>query len=128
MNFHHDAVRVDRLTRRPYMPCDWLCAILYLSNVEPDTRAFCVVPGSNRYASLAAAHKRLGGAYREVPMYGRAGTCVLYDTTTFHSRNDGDDERMRRTRHQYYARGGWLKSALPEADRYVRAPSPLLTD
>ncbi|HEX3916717.1 MAG TPA: hypothetical protein VHW60_05215, partial [Caulobacteraceae bacterium] len=33
MNFHHDAVREDRLVRTPYMPCDWLCAIHYLSDV-----------------------------------------------------------------------------------------------
>ena len=99
MNFHHDAVRVDRLTRRLYISCDWLCAVLHLSNVEPDTRAFRVVPGSNRFASLAGAHKPLGRAFRELPLYGRAGTCVLYDTATFH------------------ARGGWLKSMLPEADR-----------
>ena len=35
---------------------------------------------------------------------------------------------MRRTWHQYYARGGWLRSALPTTSRYVRAPSPVLTD
>lgn len=128
MNFHHDAVRDDRLTRTPYMPCDWLCAIHYLTDVEPGTPAFCVVPGSNRYASLKAAFEGLGEAYAEVPLYGPAGTCVLYDTATFHTRLDGDGRQMRRTWHQYYARGGWLRSALPTTDRYVRAPSPVLTD
>jgi len=128
MNFHHDAVVEDRLVRTPYMPCDWLCAIHYLSDVEPGTPAFCVVPRSNRFETLAEAFATLGDDYREVPLYGQAGTCVLYDTATFHTRLDGDGARMRRTWHQYYARGGWLRSALPTTDRYVRAPAPALTD
>ena len=53
---------------------------------------------------------------------------MLYDTATFHTRLDGDGEKMRRTWHQYYARGGWLRSALPATSRYVRAPTPVLTD
>jgi hypothetical protein len=124
MNFHHDAVREDRLTRAPYMPCDWLCAIHYLTDVEPGAPCFCVVPGSNRFASLQAAFVGLAEAYCEAPIYGPAGTCVLYDTATFHTRLDGDGRRMRRTWHQYFARGGWLRTS----SRYVRAPSPPLTD
>ena len=38
-------------------------------------------------------------------------------------RNEG-----RRTWHQYYARGGFVRSALPQTNRYVRPPSPPLTD
>jgi hypothetical protein len=128
MNFHHDAVREDRLLRTPYMPCDWLCAIHYLTDVEPGAPTFCVVPGSNRFGTLKAAFEGLGDDYAEAPLYGPAGTCVLYDTATFHTRLDGDGQRMRRTWHQYYARGGWLRSALPTTERYVRAPSPVLTD
>ena len=128
MNFHHDAVREDRLLRKPYMPCDWLCAIHYLTDVEPGAPTFCVVPGSNLFETLKAAFEGLGDDYTEAPLYGPAGTCVLYDTATFHTRLDGDGQRMRRTWHQYYARGGWLRSALPSTDRYVRAPSPVLTD
>ena len=128
MNFHHDAVREDRFLRTPYMPCDWLCAIHYLTDVEPGAPCFCVVPGSNRFETLQAAFTGLGEDYAEAPLYGPAGTCVLYDTATFHTRLDGDGHRMRRTWHQYYAHGGWLRSALPTTDRYVRAPSPVLTD
>lgn len=128
MNFHHDAVVADRLLRTPYMPCDWICAIHYLTDVEPGAPSFCVVPGSNRYETLKEAFAGLGERYQEVPLYGTAGTCILYDTATFHTRLDGDGKRGRRTWHQYYARGGWLKSALPTTDRYVRAPSPVLTD
>jgi len=128
MNFHHDAVQPDRLTRTPFMPCDWLCAIHYLTDVEPGAPCFCVVPGSGRFATLKAAYDALGGDYREVPLYGPAGTCVLYDTATYHTRLDGDGHKMRRTWHQYYARGGWLRSSLPATSRYVRPPSPVLTD
>ncbi|MFI4973521.1 MAG: phytanoyl-CoA dioxygenase family protein [Caulobacterales bacterium] len=128
MNFHHDAVCEDRLTRTPYMPCDWLCAIHYLTDVEPGAPCFCVVPGSNRFETLREAFTQLGDDYAEVPLYGPAGTCVLYDTATFHTRLDGDGHRMRRTWHQYYARGGWLRSAQPTTNRYIRPPTPVLTD
>ncbi|MFP6796891.1 MAG: phytanoyl-CoA dioxygenase family protein [Pseudomonadales bacterium] len=124
MNFHHDAVSADRFTRSPYMPCDWLCAIHYLTDVEPDTPAFCVVPGSNIYNTLQAAFEGLEDAYFEVPIYAPAGTCVLYDTAIFHTRLDGDGIRARRTWHQYYARGGWL----PTDTRYIRPPTPVLTN
>jgi hypothetical protein len=128
MNFHHDAVREDRLTRTPYMPCDWLCAIHYLTDVAPGAPCFCVVPGSNRFETLREAFAALGEDYVETPLYGPAGTCVLYDTATFHTRLDGDGQKMRRTWHQYYARGGWLRCALPTTNRYVHPPSPALTD
>jgi hypothetical protein len=128
MNFHHDAVQEDRFTRTPYMPCDWLCAIHYLSDVEPGAPCFCVAPNTNRFTTLQEAFEKLGNDYRETPLYGPAGTCVLYDTATFHTRLDGDGHKMRRTWHQYYARGGWLRSALPTTNRYIRPPTPVLTD
>ena len=128
MNFHHDAVTRDRLIREPYMPCDWLCAIHYLTGVTAEAPAFCVVPKSGRYETLREAFEAMGDDYREVPLRGPAGTCVLYDTATYHTRLDGDGRLPRRTWHQYYARGGWLKSSLPTTNRYVRPPSPVLTD
>jgi ectoine hydroxylase-related dioxygenase (phytanoyl-CoA dioxygenase family) len=128
MNFHHDAVVRDRLVREPYMPCDWVCAIHYLTDVDESSPAFCVVPGSRRYETLRDAYAALGSAYREVPLRGPAGTCILYDTATYHTRLDGDGHKRRRTWHEYYARGGWLRSSLPDTDRYVRPPSPVLTD
>jgi len=128
MNFHHDAVREDRLTRTPYMPCDWLCAIHYLTDVAPGAPCFCVAPNTHRFETLQAAFTQLGDDYREVPIHGPAGTCVLYDTATFHTRLDGDGHQMRRTWHQYYARGGWLRSALPTTNRYIRSPTPALAD
>ena len=128
MNFHHDRVAPDRFDREPYHPCDWLCAIHYLTDVDETTPAFCVVPKSNRYATLRDAFDGLGADYHEVPVYGPAGTCVLYDTAIFHTRFDGDGRKRRRTWHQYYARGGWLKSWRPDVGDYVRPPAPVLTD
>jgi hypothetical protein len=128
MNFHHDAVAEDRLIRDPYLPCDYVCAIHYLSDVEPGMPAFCVVPKSHLFETLDEAFRELGSSYQEVPLYGRAGTCVLYDTAIYHTRLDGDGRQRRRTWHQYYACGGWLRSALPTTNRYMRAPSPVLTD
>jgi hypothetical protein len=128
MNFHHDAALADRLTRAPFMPSDYVCAIHYLSDVEPGAPCFCVVPQSYRFETLREAFETLGETYREVPLHGPAGTCILYDTATFHTRLDGDGQRMRRTWHQYYARGGWLRSSLPNTNRYVRPPAPVLTN
>ena len=127
-NFHHDAVLPDRFTRQPYMPVDWLCAIHYLTDVEPGAPAFAVAPRSNRFATLREAYETLGEGYWETPIFGPAGTCILYDTATWHCRFDGDGKRQRRTWHQYYARGGWLPSSLPQTNRYKRPPSPCLTD
>ena len=110
------------------MPCDWLCAIHYLTDVGSGSPSFCVVPKSNRHETLKEAHAALGDEYIEVPLYGPAGTCILYDTATFHTRLDGDGKQPRRTWHQYYARGGWLPSSLPTSNRYKRPPAPVLTD
>ncbi|MFN3235630.1 MAG: phytanoyl-CoA dioxygenase family protein [Pseudomonadales bacterium] len=128
MNFHHDNVVADRFIRSPYLPCDWVCAIHYLTDVREDTPSFCVVPGSHKYETLQEAYEALADDYVEIPIYGAAGTCVVYDTGLFHTRYDGDGIQRRRTWHQYYARGGWLRSALPTTDRYVRPPTPPLTD
>ena len=128
MNFHHDAVTEDRFLRKPYNPVDWLCAIHYLTDTHRGTPTFCVVPKSNRYKELREAYTEMGNDYEEVPLYGPAGTCILYDTAIFHTRYDGDGIQGRRTWHQYYARGGWLRSSLPTTDRYMRAPSKCLTD
>jgi hypothetical protein len=128
MNFHHDATLPDRFLRQPYLPCDYLCAIHYLTDVDETTPAFCVVPRSNQFETLRETYEAFGNSYVELPIHGKAGSCVLYDTAIFHTRLDGDGVKLRRTWHQYYARGGWIKSALPNTSRYIRAPSPTLTD
>ena len=128
MNFHYDGVLPDRLKRNPYMPCDWIGVIHYLTDVDFKSPSLCVVPKSNLYDSLKSAYETLREEYMEVPIYGKKGTCILYDTALFHTRLDGDGIKSRRTWHQYYARGGWINSSLPNQNHYLRAPSPTLTN
>ena len=129
MNFHRDRSDPSRLTREVYGAPDWLCAVHYVTDVTENTPAFAVVPRSVCQATLrdafengAAEDEDGRGGYVEQPLYGPAGTCVLYDTATFHARLDGKDDtgRMRRTMHQYYARGGWSTDG--------RGPTGPLTD
>jgi ectoine hydroxylase-related dioxygenase (phytanoyl-CoA dioxygenase family) len=114
MNVHHDRANPSRITREPYGAPDWLCAIHYLTDVDENTPAFAVVPRSVRYEPLRKmfeASEAGEAEYCEQPLYGPAGTCVLYDTATYHTRMDSETARdsssqIRRTLHQYYARGG----------------------
>ena len=55
-------------------------------------------------------------------VWGTIGGDRRYDTATFHTRLDGLDTsgRLRRTMHQYYARGAWTADG--------RGPAPPLTD
>jgi hypothetical protein len=122
MNFHHDRADPGRLRREVYGVPDWVCAIHYLTECGPETPAFAVVPRSVRQDTLKDVLESRGAEYEEMPLYGAAGTCCLYDTATFHTRLDGRDSfgRMRRTMHQYYARGGWTEDG--------RGPAQTLTD
>eukprot|EP01047_Picozoa_sp_COSAG01_P027216 COSAG01_NODE_1789_length_9228_cov_4.869989_7_plen_181_part_00 len=88
--------------------------------------------GGHQFATIEEARAGLGEAFCEQPIYGPAGTAVLYDIGIFHTRMDGFDlqarktiaepERTvgRRTVHQYFSRGGWLGTS--------RRPAPPLTD
>ena len=118
MGVHHDAAVSNRYNRAPieghadgHSPPDYLQVFYYLTDVQaPETPAFCVVPGSNRYATLEEAHDALGDDYREQPISGAKGTCVIIDSSLFHTRLDGDGEQGRRLMHHTFARGGWLRT------------------
>ena len=83
---------------------DYICAMHYLSDVSPRSPAFGVIPYSHRFVPQQrgasdesvpltvqlAAH--LGEGYAEIPLYGAAGTCVIYDISLFHSRIDATEE------------------------------------
>ena len=93
-----------------------------LTDVQsPETPAFCVVPGSQRYQTLAEAHDALGDDYKEQPISGMAGTCVIIDSGMFHTRLDGDGNAGRRLMHHTFTRGGWLRT---EASGW-REPAPV---
>ena len=121
MNVHHDAAQDSRINRDPYGAPDWMCAIHYLTDVNENTPAFAVVPHSHLQLTLKDAYENIPD-YSEQPLFGPAGTCVLYDTALYHTRLDGKDDsgKIRRTVHQYYARGSW--------DEDGRGPTPPLTN
>ena len=107
-----------------------------LTDVSPDEPAFAVVPRTVRHEPIGRAKVELGADYIEQPLWGPAGTCIFCaslntapllcddgaaqlidcgfcadDIATYHTRLDsltGNDERGRRTMHEYYARGGYL--------------------
>ena len=107
-----------RAVEGPPPAIDYLCAITYLTDVSPSSPAFAVVPNSFRVpvtAQHAASEVKaqLGDAYRPAPLYGSAGTLVLYDIATFHTRADPLDVQgnriageRRRTQHRYFGRQG----------------------
>eukprot|EP01047_Picozoa_sp_COSAG01_P027057 COSAG01_NODE_1770_length_9272_cov_5.371198_7_plen_139_part_00 len=66
MAFHPDASLPDRHAREPYGPPDYCAAFYYLSDTNPRTPAFCVVPGSMRCRSLSEA-REVSGDWVAVP-------------------------------------------------------------
>ena len=59
----------------------------------------------NRYAVVCQAHAGLGGSYMELPISGQAGTCIIIDSSLFHTRLDGNGIEGRRLMHHCFARG-----------------------
>jgi hypothetical protein len=84
MHFHHDATLPQRLSREPYGQPDWICSIIYLTEVDANSPSFAVVPKSVRYEPITQAKVELGDEYIEQPLYGKAGTAVWYDTVRSH--------------------------------------------
>ena len=104
---HYEGEPLRRLDPElPPPPADYLCAVTYLTDVTAGTPAFCVVPHSFRspitaesgrdgtkaaheVAALMTQEAEAGGqGYAPTPVYGQAGTMILYDTATFHTRAD----------------------------------------
>jgi ectoine hydroxylase-related dioxygenase (phytanoyl-CoA dioxygenase family) len=92
-----------------------LCCIVYLTDVGPDEPAFAVVPRSHRIPAFdppdrgvpPAVREHLGAEYCEVPLLGPAGTAILYDISTYHTRLNGTPGGAgRRTLHTYFNRDG----------------------
>lgn len=115
MGFHHDATLGNRMSRQPYGTADWICSIIYLTDVDETTPAFAVAPRTVTYEPMEKAVTELGDDYVETPLFGKAGTVVFYDTATYHTRLDSPLEGLqeigaRRTMHQYWSRGGYLVS------------------
>lgn len=64
-----------------------ICLIHYLTDVDERTPSFCVVPHSHRIPAIDLPGRgvpnevltALAGRGRHLPLYGRAGTAILYD-------------------------------------------------
>lgn len=99
----------------------YACAIYYLSDVHDCCPCFAMVPASHEFRTLEEAKRTLGPHYRETPLRGPAGTAILYNITTWHTRVSGATTcpHGRRTMHVYQSRKGnaplteWAR--IPEA-------------
>lgn len=107
--------------RNPYKST-FCCLIYYLSDVEDCCPCFAMAPRTHEYRSLEAAKAGLGADYREVPIRGRAGTAILYNITTYHTRIAGRSgcTHGRRTLHHYHSR-----EANPPLTEWVTLPESL---
>jgi hypothetical protein len=111
MNFHRDISWYGTMggmiwdPLNPYISA-YTCVIYYLKDVHECCPAFCLVPNSHEYGSLDEAKAKLGEAYQEIQIRGKAGTAVLYNITTYHTRKSGKAEcsHGRRTMHNYHSR------------------------
>ncbi|MBW7453121.1 phytanoyl-CoA dioxygenase family protein [Paenibacillus sepulcri] len=111
MKFHRDISYYGTMGGMIYDPenpyiSTFTCVIYYLSDVHECCPAFCLVPNSHMYSSLDEAKEKQGSEYQEVPIRGKAGTAVLYNITTYHTRKGGRDDctHGRRTMHNYHSR------------------------
>jgi hypothetical protein len=102
----------DNRSRGCYHHCEHVCLIHYLTDVDMATPAFAVIPGSHRIPAVDPPERGvpqevitvLGSEFQELPIYGPAGSAILYDISLYHTRRDGPGRR--RTQHSYFARAG----------------------
>lgn len=111
MGFHRDISWYGSIGGKLWDPenpykSTYICVIYYLKDVHDCCPSFCIVPNSHEYDSLAEAKEKLGNQYSEVLIRGKAGTAILYNITTYHTRKGGKPECMhgRRTMHNYHSR------------------------
>lgn len=136
----------EALASRDHDTHDYICAMHYLSDVTPCSPAFGVIPHSHRFAPSSSQRRRtaddvepppptvqlaahLGDGYQEIPLYGPAGTCVIYDISLFHSRIDATEEPRvnRRALQTYYssARAKELTDWVLVPERLVASADPM---
>ena len=113
------------------LPTPWRAQV-YLTDCNATTPAFAVAPKTNnpaRYPQLSDAKEQLASSYCEVPIFAKAGTCLMYDTELFHCRWDGETTAHRRTMQEYFYRedrpSGTLNLTLDPLDPPVQPNSRL---
>lgn len=111
MNFHRDISWYGKVGGKIYDPDNpyistYACVIYYLKDVHECCPAFTLVPNSHMHATLDEAKEKQGDQYQEIPIRGKAGTAILYNITTYHTRKNGrpDCTHGRRTMHNYHSR------------------------
>lgn len=111
MNWHRDISYYGTVGGKIWDPDNpykstFACAIYYLKDVHDCCPCFSLVPKSHEYPTLDEAKRALGDQYEEVQIRGKAGTAVIYNITTYHTRTTGraDCAHGRRTMHNYHSR------------------------
>lgn len=98
------------------------CQIVYLKDVHDCCPCFTIVPNSHEFSSNEEAEAALGDDYEEREIRGDAGTAILYNITTRHTRKPGDEDcpHGRRTFHNYQS-----QESNPPLTEWVTVPEEL---
>ncbi len=127
MNYHRDVAFFAESGGMIYDPHNpylstFACIIYYLKDVHECCPCFSMVPRSHEYRSFEEAQKELGEDFQEIPIRGKAGTAVLYNITTYHTRMPGTStcKHGRRTMHNYHGR-----ESQPPLVNYAMVPEEL---
>jgi hypothetical protein len=111
MNWHRDISYYGTVGGKIWDPDNeykstYACVIYYLKDVHDCCPCFSMIPNSHEYGTLDQAKEKLGDDYQEVLIRGKAGTAVLYNITTYHTRVTGKSHctHGRRTLHNYHSR------------------------
>ena len=105
MGWHQDRPQVTRENWDPNhaYKCRYGCSIHYLTDVTDDTPCFAVVPNSLHCESIDEAREKKGDDFQILPLRGPAGTGIIYNIATLHTRLAGTTDAGRRTQHTYFS-------------------------
>ncbi len=127
MNWHRDISYYGTVGGKVWDPenpykSTYACVIYYLKDVHECCPCFSLVPKSHEYATLEEAKQALGPDYEEISFRGKAGTAILYNITTYHTRTTGqkDCPHGRRTMHNYHSR-----ESVPPLTNWATVPEAL---
>jgi hypothetical protein len=111
MGWHQDGPQAKSENWDPTHPyrCRYACSIHYLTDVTDDTPCFAVVPDSLHCRTIDDAREKKGDAFQTLALRGPAGTGIIYNIATLHTRMAGTTDAGRRTQHTYYS----MESSVP---------------
>jgi hypothetical protein len=122
MGWHQDRSQMatDNWDATHAYNCMYGCSIHYLTDVTDDTPCFAVVPDSLHCKSIEEAREKKGDDFQILPLRGPAGTGIIYNIATLHTRLAGTTDAGRRTQHTYYS-----MEASPPLTNWVLIPERL---